>query len=170
MTQNSAKGQVLSLVAGGDLSGTAGANTVIKMQNTLIKSGTPSDAQVLTYIAADSAWEGAAAPSYFSTFTASVHPATSFTGSSYTVGTNDATIIYVGSGTPTIVMPASAPVGKILWIADLFNMNNSTPTGHITLDVFTNGIQINGGGLTIVHSARLLCFDGTNWASIGFSS
>ncbi|MGD0331151.1 MAG: hypothetical protein ABSB40_12050 [Nitrososphaeria archaeon] len=47
---------------GGDVTGISSANTVIKLQGIVVKSGTPTDGYVLTYSTADSQWEPKSAP------------------------------------------------------------------------------------------------------------
>lgn len=55
----------ISFVAGGDLSGTAFNQTVIKLRGTPLSGTPPTDGQVLTYSNADSQWEPKPAPTGF---------------------------------------------------------------------------------------------------------
>lgn len=164
MSQNNAKGLFISTTTGGDISGNISSTTVNKIQNRSVLSGTPSNNQVLTWVNANNRWEAANPPSFLQSSGANTKSVGTFTSSTYNVTSTDVCLVYTGStGTKTVNLPATAVTGRLLFIC---NITGGSTTLNITP---SGGTTINGSGSTIGISSTiaLLCYNGTNWVTVG---
>lgn len=143
----------------GDVTGTTGANTVVKLQNVNIKTGTPSNNQLFTYVTANSRWE----PVNYNSNVAVIAPLHVVTGSSnYTIGSNDSIIVMNTSSSININFPASSSAGRLLFFSD-------TLAGGVFTFVPSGGTQINNSGASSPYSTGILvCYDGFNWQSVAY--
>lgn len=163
MTQNSAKGQVISFNAGGDMSGSALSNKTTKIQNRSVLSGTPTDSYVLTWVQTNNDWEAKLAPPIFP-LSGSIVKSLTVISTNYSVIVSDVVVTYgSGSGNITVNLPSSAYVGRLLYINNEVGGLTTvaiTPAGGTTLSNSSSAVSI-------FQYATLICYDGTNWSLIG---
>ncbi len=139
--------------AGGDATGTLGALTNTKIQGVAVKSGTPTDTFVLTYVAANSRWEPLASSGGVTSVIAGGGVTVSSATGAVTFGT-DNTVVALLAGTQTFT--GTKTFGAVVFGAGAtasgstaFDLSGSsaifkTPTGAATFggssNTFTNAI------------------------------
>lgn len=162
MTQNDAKSKqntqpLTALILAGDVTGTTGVSSVVKLQNINIKSGTPSNGQVFTYISANADWEPSAA-----VFKAPLAPAIALETNGYNLTSTDATIYFNTGSTPILNLPTSTSTGRIVFIS---NITGSTG-GQFRVIAGTGGTINGSSSITFTRSTAIACYDGLNWIQL----
>lgn len=156
MTINNAKGPFISFAAGGDLSGSSLTTlTVTGIQGRKIKSGTPTDGQVLTWEASNNDWEAASPPAYISSSGPAVKQVVLDTVGGSSVNLTRASTNYIadpGTGTNATPIYSSTPLtGQLLFFG--------VKAAHST----------NALGVATISNYILIIYDGTQWCQIGAS-
>ena len=90
------------------------------------------------------------------------------TGATTLTGTNDHSVVIMGSGAYTVTLPASPASGQLLTIGVANDATTLSFTGKSLVNrsgtVATNSVALSGtGALTVIY-------DGTNWFLVGSSS
>jgi hypothetical protein len=128
----------------GDLSGTATAPSVVKLQGNSVSATAPTSGQLLAWNATTSAWEPGA-PAVLPNVAAKLQIVTTTTA---TIADDVFVVVYKGTDGGTLTPPTAYP-GKIIWV------KNESPTGF----------PVNFSSFFIVNGAkgRMFFYDGTNW-------
>lgn len=162
MTQKNAKNNGISLEAGHDLSGTASSNTVVGIQRSKVKTGTPSNNDLLTYNSTNTQWEFAQPTTDLSKGPLVLNTVVTNSGSAYTMQTNDQVIIIGPTGSSTINFPASSTAGRVVYIGTL--QGTFTASAHAgTFVQFLAHSPTSVPASTGTIGVTAICYDGTNW-------
>lgn len=160
MAQGNARGMNQPITVTGDVTGTLENTTVTKLQNVTVASTTPTDAQVLTYVTGSTNWQP-------KTTTTVVGVTITNNQTNYTIVSTDAAIVLTGSTripTGSVLFPASATVGRIIFVANA----NLTASSYFTITPHA-GTTIDGSSSVsspITNGCIFCCYDGTNWRSV----
>ena len=160
MSHNNARGQLLSLGAGGDISGVATSLSVIGIQNNKISSNAPNNGDVLSWDSANSNWVGESfSPAVFYSSSGITTKTSTIVSSDRTVISTDEFILNSNTSTINVYLPATAVVGRILSIQRLNGYINVVPY---------SGTKINNSSSTFsgISVCYIVCFDGTNWTGL----
>lgn len=156
MTQDNARGMNQPITVGGDLSGKLNNATVVKLQGNSVDTTAPSDGQILTWSSGISKWT----PVTETVVPVNITLITS--GSNYTVLSTDTAIVNLQSANSNVNLPATATQGRTLFIG-----SNTVGSFDLTVVPFA-GTTLNGGGsITFPNGTQLICYDGTNWMTVG---
>lgn len=158
MSQDNARGLNQPVPIAGDVTGILSNATVVKLQGNSVASTAPTDGQILTWNTSNTRWE----PATETLIPINVTIVAS--AISYTVVSTDGAIVVTSSANGAIIlMPASTTTGRIIYISVVRG-------GAISITVTPfSGTTINGSAsnLTWTHGGMLICYDGTNWTTIG---
>jgi len=173
MAQNNAGGHT-TLDVGGDLSGLVTNATVIKLQNNNVKSGTPDDGYVLTWVTANNRWE--AKPTSINNVT------TINNQTNYTILPTDQIIVIDSSiSVPTgeILFPTSSVTGRVIAFVNVNFSRTFKVRPGVGSEIFIgyyNGFLWDYYSLTNINHAEatrggiFTCYDGINWIGMGYTT